>query len=248
VDDHFGGKTVDAHLAQVRSSQVESSLEIHGGEIPAPLFAFLDAARTSTIIMLFLLEIFFMCGFPSFKTAVLSFCCILGMSFFLASRSVILAWSRLHRLHVITAEEKKEIEVNRRQEREELQALYSSKGFSGPLLDKVVDVLMADKDRLLKVMLQEEMGFNLEESSHPLILGIFAMLGAVSSSCFLVMAQVPLLQNYVFPCAVLFIAILGTIYARFDKNALIPAFIWNFSVTVVSVISLRLLLKIFSIG
>ncbi len=89
-------------------------------------------------------------------------------------RSAWLGWSRLERLHRILAQEKWEIEHNREQEREELGVLYAAKGFEGKLLEDVLDVLMADGDRLLKVMVEEELGLTLESQVHPLKQGLGA--------------------------------------------------------------------------
>ena len=56
-------------------------------------------------------------------------------------RSAILGWSRLSRLHRLIEEERWEIEHHRPQEKEELIALYKAKGFSGDLLDEVIERL-----------------------------------------------------------------------------------------------------------
>jgi hypothetical protein len=40
------------------------------------------------------------------------------------------------------------------------------------MLERIVDTLMADDDRLLKVMLEEELGIFLEQQSHPVVIGI----------------------------------------------------------------------------
>ena len=58
-------------------------------------------------------------------------------------------------------EERFEIAHHRGQEKEELTELYALKGFKGELLDQVINVLMADDNRLLSVMLEEELGLEL---------------------------------------------------------------------------------------
>jgi VIT1/CCC1 family predicted Fe2+/Mn2+ transporter len=71
-------------------------------------------------------------------------------------------------------------------EREEVRQIYRRKGFEGKDLEKVVDVLTADRDRWIQTMLTEEYG---------LPLGIRSpMLAATSTfSAFLVCGVVPIL-------------------------------------------------------
>jgi hypothetical protein len=225
--DHFRGQTAFRHLAEMRASGIPSYREIHGAEAPGPVFAFLDASREAAI--LFAMVIFVFDGFQ----LVIEQKITLGVSFFIAwgfwkgVRSAFLSWSRLQRLHRVALEEKEEIESNRPQEREELVALYSEKGFSGPLLDKVVDVLMADQDRLLRVMLQEEMGVRLEEHPHPLVQGLFAVMGVAFS----LLVLSPLAFGCSFSVVLVSVSILvgcmGGIFARLEKNDVIHAFFWN---------------------
>lgn len=48
-------------------------------------------------------------------------------------------------------------------EREEIRQIYAAKGFEGQLLEKVVEVITADKQRWVNTMLQEEHGIPLLE-------------------------------------------------------------------------------------
>src|SRR6185295_12766345 len=81
----------------------------------------------------------------------------------------------------VLEQERWEIEHHRQQERDELKELYRAKGFEGKLLEDVLDVLMADDDRLLKVMLEEEMGLQLAQLDHPMKQGLGAAFGALVS-------------------------------------------------------------------
>jgi VIT1/CCC1 family predicted Fe2+/Mn2+ transporter len=67
--------------------------------------------------------------------------------------------------------ERDEIREHPELEREEVRALYEAKGFSGEVLDQIVDTLCADEDRLLKLMLEEELGIFFERQQHPVIVG-----------------------------------------------------------------------------
>lgn len=243
--DHFRGKTAARHLAEMRSSGISSSLEIHGAEAPGPFFAFLDAARETAVLFtasLLVLESFdFLWGQ---KVAfVVAF--VVGWSFWKGARSSFLSWSRLQRVHRLVSEEQQEIEANRAQEREELMALYGEKGFSGDLLEKVVDVLMADQDRLLRVMLQEEMGLRLEEQSHPLIQGLCAAAGVVTSVVVLLPFSLGCSLQVLTVCAALFTACIGGLFAKLEKNDGISAFLWNGMLVAVTLVLVRTCMEIF---
>ena len=225
-EDHFKGKSALQHIAEVQSTGITSSLEVHGAEAPGPVFAFIDAARETILLLISLLIILDFFDLSYVEKLLFGIALICGWTFWKGARSALLAWSRLARIHRVAAEEQEEINKNRPQEREELIALYAAKGFQGPLLDKVVDVLMADQDRLLRVMLQEEMGYRLEESMHPLIQGMWAALGAFFPLILLPGAYfLPL--NLLVVLSLISLALLGTWLAWVEKNRKIPAFFWN---------------------
>jgi vacuolar iron transporter family protein len=160
-------------------------------------------------------------------------------------RSAWLGWSRLERLHRILEEERWEIEHNRDQERDELKTLYAAKGFEGKLLDEVLDVLMADGDRLLKVMVEEDLGLSLEVHEHPLKQTLGAACGVVGS------AAVCLSFFYLWPIGGLYlsaIAILGFsgyLSAHYQGNRFTSAIVWNLAVAFLSIGSTKFLLDFF---
>ena len=74
------------------------------------------------------------------------------------------------RSDVQTLEQYRAIEVSHIQhcpegEREEIRQIYAQKGFSGELLEDIVDTITADEDRWIETMLVDEYGFTLDPAS-----------------------------------------------------------------------------------
>lgn len=172
---HFGGKSVAEHLKEARAKGALASAEIHGTEMPGHLAAGADAARETA----YLLGILYLLTQDSFWILFIAAC---GFLIWKVGRSALLGWSRLERLHRLIEEERWEIEHDRKQEEEELTALYQAKGFSGQLLKDVVSTLASDDNRLLRVMLEEEMGLTLEVYEHPLKQCVGAAVGVMAAS------------------------------------------------------------------
>lgn len=218
---HFEGKAAHEHIKEKKAEGLNSA-EAHGLETPGFIAAMADSMRE---MGLFFLLVWILV--PSFK---LFFAVALGLVAWKTGRVAWLSWSRLERLHRVVSQEKYEIENHRPQEREELIALYQEKGFQGKLLDDVVDHLMADSDRLLKVMLEEELGLTLEQYEHPLKQAIGAFLGSIS----VLLAASSL--YYIFPSygitLISFMALAAgaLITAFYERNRLIPALIWNLGI------------------
>lgn len=76
--------------------------------------------------------------------------------------------------------ERDEIRDHFDHEREEIVVLYAAKGFSGALLEQVVDTLCADEDRLLKIMMEEELGLHMYHMNHPLVVGAWNFAAALA--------------------------------------------------------------------
>lgn len=79
--------------------------------------------------------------------------------------------------------ERDEIERWPEREREEIRAIYRDKGFSGPLLENIVEHITGDPTRWSNVMMREELGFGSEVSEPPLrsglTVGISYLIGAL---------------------------------------------------------------------
>lgn len=231
---HFHGKDALAHVAEKQAQGMLTSKEVHGLEVPGYLQAGLDSARDVAIALMlfFSLLIHFDLNLMTFARMVGLFG--LGLILWKAGRATWLAWGRLERLHRILTQEKWEIEHNRPQEREELHALYSAKGFEGKLLEDVVDVLMADETRLLKVMIEEEMGLTLENMEHPLKHGFGALLGSLVAT---LLCLLGLMISWNWGLVAAALAIVGGsswIAAHKADNRALPAVIWALGVAVLA--------------
>lgn len=223
---HFKGKDALSHVIDARIKGRLASAEVHGTELPGHVSAAADAAKESAFYILLLWTLLKDVNMLLLFTA--------ALIFWKVGRSAILGWSRLERLHRVIEEERYEIEHHRAQEKEELKALYAAKGFSGRLLDEVVEVLMADDNRLLQVMLEEELGLNLESHEHPLKQALGAFLGVIGSALVLSFGLFILPYWGVPLCACVVIGLSAGTTAQLEKNRPLPAIVWNLAVTVLA--------------
>lgn len=232
--EHFQGKSVVEHLKTARTKGSSATEEPHGAEMPGHLGAFADAAKETTLALLVLWTLLTQLQVGAHRSMLILALFTSAWVLWKAGRSASLGWARLERLHRLIEEERWEIQHHRHQEREELGELYKAKGFSGKLLEEVLDVLMADDNRLLQVMLEEELGLTLGVYEHPLkqaagaalgVLGAFAMLGIG----FLTNPSwgIPLAA-----CAILIGA--ATMTARLERSRALPAAIWALALAAVS--------------
>jgi len=238
---HFKGKEAISHVIEAQARGIIASSEIHGTEIPGHLSALADSARETSLALLLLSTI--QQAIPHNEAIWTLIVFSLAWMIWKMGRASWLAWSRLERLHRIVAEEKWEIEHHRSQEREELAALYQAKGFEGKLLENVLDVLMADNDRLLRVMVEEELGLTLEVHEHPLKQGLGAFLGVFIVSIFCLTSFFFFSTMGMIFSALFMIGLFSILAAYFEKNRLIPAVIWNLGLAILSFGTLYFLLK-----
>ncbi len=225
--EHFEGKSVYEHLKDARARGAVASAEVHGIETPGHLAAAWDAAKDMAITLIILWILCLNFSLSAKSAFLFSSLFAFGVIIWKAGRSALLGWSRLERLHRVIEEERWEIEHHRGQEREELMELYQAKGFNGKLLEEVVDVLMADDNRLLRVMLEEELNLTLECFEHPLKQASGAALGALASAaiCLSLETLLPTLGTLV---AAFFIILLASFAsARLERNRALPNVVWN---------------------
>lgn len=224
---HFKGKDALHHVIQAQAGGIVSASEVHGTEIPGYLSAAGDAARETAILLpaIWLLLSYFSHSSHENLTLLLLFSC--SWLIWKTGRGAWLGWFRLERLHRVLEQERWEIEHHFEQERDELRVLYAAKGFEGKLLEDVLDVLMADNDRLLKVMIEEELGLSLETTEHPLKQGLGAASGVFIASllCFGLLVIAP--SSGIFIGAAVTIGTASAFTAYLAQNQTVPAIIWN---------------------
>jgi len=220
---HFKGKEAVEHVAEMQAKGMIDRQEDHSVELPGHIFSGLDSLKEVAVVLSLLSVLP-----PPFSLNWQSLLFIGGgLLLWRTFRSCWIGWARLERLHHLIKQEKWEIDHHRPQEKEELKALYRAKGFEGKLLDDVIDVLMADSDRLLKVMIEEELGLTLEVQPHPLQQGLSASIGsvfallAISASYFLFSSFGALLTSYALIAAAAFFT------AIYENRKWIPEMVWN---------------------
>jgi VIT1/CCC1 family predicted Fe2+/Mn2+ transporter len=98
---------------------------------------------------------------------------LIGLVIFYGAAAAIATRSQLEYYDAELQRERNEVKHDFEHERQEVRELYAAKGFEPPLLDAVVDTICADEDRLLKVMLEEELGLPLARTAHPLVVGLW---------------------------------------------------------------------------
>ncbi|PCI76550.1 hypothetical protein COB21_04260 [Candidatus Aerophobetes bacterium] len=177
--DHFEGAGVKDHLKRALLKGRRVQEHTHTPPLPSHLFAMGESMKEITILLslLFLLSTFIHHLAPSLPLFAAAL--TLLWTLYKAANNSLVAFEKLGRLHQLVEEEHHEIKHNRPQEREELTAMYRLKGFEEPLLPQVIDVLMADDHRLLMVMLEEELGMQLESEEHPIKRGLFTSVGTL---------------------------------------------------------------------
>ncbi|MCK4934258.1 MAG: VIT1/CCC1 transporter family protein [Simkaniaceae bacterium] len=241
---HFEGKSVNEHLLAARKKGSSASSECHGTEMPGHKAAAIDAAKETAVFLLafWMILSHFSVGNSLIFTAL--FAISITYFFWKMGRSALLGFSRLERLHRLIEEERWEIEHNRAQEKEELTAMYAQKGLSGKLLEDVIEVLMADDQRLLQLMLTEELGLSLESFEHPIKQSFGAGIGVLIAACGTIASLYfgNFLMGIAFGAILLILA--AALRAKLEKNRLLTSCVWNFSTSFLTLGILHFILKL----
>lgn len=234
TSNHFSEKDALTHVIEKRLKGAHAHAESHGIETPSNLAAVAEAIREMGFLFLLLWIVMNFFAFSSSMMISIFIPIAFGTITWKTAKSAWMGWSRLEHFHRLIEQEKYEIEHHRQQEREELTAIYQLKGFHGKLLEDVVDFIMADTQRLLKVMLEDELGLSIESYQHPLkqALGVFlsSLLTIIISLSFF----------WIFPkfgipiASAISIGGGSFIYAFHQKNKAIPAIIWTMSIALLA--------------
>ncbi len=104
-------------------------------------------------------------GFSSGVILILGFANLLADGFSMAVSNYLATKAEGQLLHRARMEEETHVDVVPEGEREEIRRIFEQKGFEGELLDKVVDVITADRTLWIDTMLREERGLSLVQVS-----------------------------------------------------------------------------------
>jgi vacuolar iron transporter family protein len=227
--EHFDGKNALDHIVSARLKGKRAGAEIHGTEMPGHWSAYADSAKETGVIL-----VLFFILHSALKLHWIFIVFSLSWLIWKTGRSAVLGWARLERMHRIIEEERWEIEHHQTQEKEEVRAFYEAKGFSGPLLEEIVETLMADDHRLLEVMLKEELGFNLESLEHPLKQALGAAFGVVSAYAVMAIPLWTLPFSGIVFFAMIVIGSASAFEAHLERNRITSAVVWNLSIAALS--------------
>ena len=183
LDEPAGGHAVD-HVAEARQRARDVlSCESHLGEVDDWRQATVTAR--DAVILLWIIWL----GLSGFgvreHVGPILVAAGMGVALYLGMAGAVATHVRLHYLETELERERREIREQPEHEREEVRALYAAKGFREPLLSQITDVLCADDDRLLKVMMEEELGLFIQHVNHPLLVGLWNAAGAAVGALWL---------------------------------------------------------------
>lgn len=218
-------KNISDHLKNTDKRKLAATSETHRQELPGHISAGIRAAKETAFVFLIIWSIL-----PN-PTISVFFCIGCGYTIWKTGQNALFGWNRLEKLHRIIEEKRFEIDHHRSQKKQELRKIYASKGLFGKLLDEVVDFLLADDNRLLLVMLKEELGLTLESYEHPLKQAFGAFIGAFTVSLILI-GSIAFGSQIGLPLfTLLLIIITSNVVARYEKRNQLNAVVWNGSLT-----------------
>lgn len=124
------------------------------------------------------------------------------------------------------ATERYEIKHEPEEERAELRAIYQDKGFSGPLLDRVVSYLTANDERWHRAMVHDELGVVANERINPwlqgLQIGISFVVGGLIPTI-PVLFSLPQVRWWAYGLTAVTALVLGVVKARYTHKGPVRA-------------------------
>lgn len=227
----------DDHLTEARYRAREIlSGEAHVGDVDDWRRA-LVSARDATVIVWLLWIAALGYGWQS-PPGPLLLAVGFGVSLYLGISTAVATRVRLRHYESELERERMEVHDHPEHEREEVRRLYAAKGFREPLLGQITDVLCGDDDRLLKVMMEEELGLFIRHMHHPVLVGLWnALAGAAAISLLAVPicaleASTAVVWTPVGVTVVLLA--LSTVNARWTERELVPLVVSWFAMAAVA--------------
>ncbi len=233
--DHFKGKDALGHVIDARIKGQIATSESHGLEIPGHMGELLYSIKETSALLILLWVSMQAMRVPTSQILYIYIFLSFGWMIWSAGRSAFLGWLRLQRLNRLIKEEKWEIEHHRDQEKQELEALYKAKGFSGKLLQDVVEVLMADDNRLLQVMLEEEMGLTLSSFEHPLKHALFSLMGVFFTFLAICGSIIILPQYGIYISGAFMVTLTILVASKKEKTEIMSSLIWLLGIFGISI-------------
>lgn len=230
MHDHFQGKSAGEHLKEALLKGRRVQEHTHTPPLPTHLFCMAEGIKELLVLFLFtFLATFTFPQITSWLPTVMG-ALTLFWALYKGFTASLVGFEKLGRMHKLVEEEKHEIKHNRSQEREELTAMYKLKGFEEPLLTQVIDVLMADDHRLLMVMLEEELGLQLESEEHPIKQGLFACIGTFIVGSLITTASLFLPHMVLFTLLSLALLATAIFSAKVQSTKKTPNVIWQLAI------------------
>lgn len=228
---HFEGKSTLEHLKSARLKGVKACAEHPGLDIPEHLVAMFDSVRDLALLNYLLYSILMHYPLQSISIHMTLLFFSVGFILFKMGRETHKSYAKLERLENLLKQEQHEIKYNQEEERQELTEIYEAKGFSGKLLEQVIDTLMADDNKLLHVMLEEEMGLKLQSIDHPLKCCLMTFVGGGISAALLILSAFYFNFLGIIICTYIIITISSSYVAHLHNNNKIHATVWNLAIT-----------------
>ena len=230
VGSHFKGKSVFEHLKEARKKGFLAARENHGIEAAGHIIGGADSAKETAIYSMLVWIVCNAMHISYHHIYSLIGITIFGLLLWKTGRSASLGWNRIERVNKLIEDEKWEIENNREEEKSELTEMYRAKGFSGQLLDRVIEVLMADDNKLLGVMLEEELGVSLESYEHPLKQALGAAVGVLLSACVLLIGLAISEPYGLYFSGFIIVGIASYVMSKIEKTGLLHVIVWNLAI------------------